>query len=129
MSDIRANTISDTSGNGPINLHKQTAAKAWCNFDGFNVTAAPDMTGVRKSLNISSVADMAVGHYRLNYASSMDSSGYAASALSNHHANVTVNATITTTDWNPARVDLILVANGIEFDANPVSGCVIGDLA
>ena len=39
MSDIRANTISDTSGNGPINLHKQSAAKAWVNFNGTGTVA------------------------------------------------------------------------------------------
>jgi hypothetical protein len=129
LSDIRANTISDTSGNGPINLTGQSAAKAWVNFDGLNVTANTDMIGVRNSLNISSIVDVNVGHYRLNYASSMDSNGYAASALSNHHGNVTVNTTVTTTEWRAERIDLILVAAGIEFDANPVSGCVIGDLA
>ena len=49
MSDIRANTISDTSGNGPINLHKQSAAKAWCHVapyavlnDGFNISGSID---------------------------------------------------------------------------------------
>ena len=30
MSEIRATTISDSAGTGPITLTKQSAAKAWC---------------------------------------------------------------------------------------------------
>jgi hypothetical protein len=39
MSDIRANTINDTSGNGPINLTGQSAAKAWINLNGTGTVA------------------------------------------------------------------------------------------
>ena len=65
MSDIRANTISDASGNGPINLHKQSAAKAWVNF--FNTSGG----GVRNSLNVSSLTDNGAGVNVLNLSSGM----------------------------------------------------------
>ena len=62
MSDIRANTISDASGNGPINLHKQSAAKA-----GVNVSSASDIT---TSFNVSSVTNTGTGLRLVSYANS-----------------------------------------------------------
>ena len=67
MSDIRANTISDASGNGPINLHKQSAAKAHINFDGTDITIQTS------SLNITTVADTGIGKYTTNFINSFNS--------------------------------------------------------
>ena len=77
MSDIRANTISDTSGNGPINLTGQSAAKAWVNFNGGAATAAPDLTGVRGSFNVSGLVDNAVGNYTINFTNNLASGNFA----------------------------------------------------
>jgi hypothetical protein len=55
LSDIRANTISDASGNGPINLHKQSAAKAWV----YGSTTAADLGG----FNLSSGTDHGIGDF------------------------------------------------------------------
>ena len=77
MSDIRANTISNESGNGPINLHKQSAAKTWINFHGGDATAAPDLTGVRGSFNVSGLVDNAVGNYTINFTNSLASGNFA----------------------------------------------------
>ena len=51
MSDIRANTISDAAGTGPIDLYKQSAAKAWgvCNAAGTAVNVG--------TFNVSSISD------------------------------------------------------------------------
>ena len=65
MSDIRANTISDASGNGPINLHKQSAAKAYANFDSDG--------SINESLNISSATDVSPGSVQLFYTNSFAS--------------------------------------------------------
>ena len=73
MSDIRANTISDTSGNGPINLTGQSAAKVWINFDGTAITKPESMTGVRDSFNVSSVLDNNTGDYTVNFTNSLAS--------------------------------------------------------
>ena len=127
MSEIRATTISDAAGTGPITLTKQSAAKAWVNFNGTGTVAIQD------SLNVSSVTDSNTGHYRLTFASSMGSSYYSATALSNHYGGVTTNTTVSTTDWLATSLDLLLLydnnAGGAAFDANPVSGSVTGDLA
>jgi len=67
LSDIRANTISDTSGNGPINLHKQSASKAY-------VVVEADAT-VTNSLNISSTTDASeVGQISYTHTTSVNNS-------------------------------------------------------
>ena len=64
MSEIRATTISDAAGTGPVTLTKQSAAKAWCNVDGSGFT-------VLDSFNASSVVDNSTGNYRINFSSGM----------------------------------------------------------
>ena len=64
MSNIRATTISDETGNGPIALTKQSAAKAFATFN--QVTPV-----VTNSLNISSVTDVSSGRGTYNLTSSM----------------------------------------------------------
>ena len=66
MSDIRANTISDAAGTGPIDLYKQSAAKAHCTFNG---TGTISVSGV--SFNISSLSDNGTGLYRTNFINNM----------------------------------------------------------
>ena len=70
MSEIRATTISDTSGTGPVTLTKQSAAKAWVNFNGTGTIA------IRDSLNVSSLTDNTVGNYGINLSSSFNAVDY-----------------------------------------------------
>ena len=67
MSDIRANTISDAAGTGPITLTKQSAAKAWSHGGE---------TTLNDSFNISSATDNGVGLYLYNLSSSMNNATY-----------------------------------------------------
>ena len=76
MSEIRATTISDETGNGPIALTKQHAVKAWINFDGTTVTSSADLTGVRDSFGVASVVDNSAGDYNINFSTSMSNSNY-----------------------------------------------------
>ena len=55
MSNIRATTISDETGNGPIALTKQIATKAYSEQDNTGVT-------INQSLNQSSITDSSTGH-------------------------------------------------------------------
>ena len=66
MSDIRANTISDAAGTGPINLHKQSAAKAYGNW-----SQSPNHV-IQSSFNFSSVTDTGAGNATLTLISSMN---------------------------------------------------------
>jgi len=73
LSEIRATTISDETGNGPIALTKQSAAKAFLNLNGTGTIAARD------SLNISSTTDLAGGYYRPNFTNNMSGDTYTVS--------------------------------------------------
>ena len=55
MSNIRATTISDETGNGPIALTKQIALKAYSEQDNTSDT-------INQSLNQSSITDSGVGN-------------------------------------------------------------------
>jgi hypothetical protein len=70
LSEIRANTISDAAGTGPIDLYKQSAAKAWVNFNGTGTVA------IRDSLNVASLTDNGTGLCTINLTNSMGSVGY-----------------------------------------------------
>ena len=70
MSEIRATTISDAAGTGPITLTAQAAAKAWVNFNGTGTIA------IRNSLNTSSVSDNGIGVYGTNYSSHFNAADY-----------------------------------------------------
>jgi hypothetical protein len=62
-SQLNVDTIADKAGTGPVGLTKQSAAKAWVNFNGTGTIAADD------SLNVSSLSDGGTGLYDINVAS------------------------------------------------------------
>ena len=70
MSEIRANTISDAAGTGPVTLTGQYAAKAWVNFNGTGTVA------IRGSGNVSSITDDGTGDYIVNFATAMPDGNY-----------------------------------------------------
>ena len=71
MSEIRATTISDAAGTGPITLTKQVAAKSFINHD-----AGPT---INDSFNVSSVTDNGTGQHRHTLTSSHSDKNYAVS--------------------------------------------------
>jgi len=71
LSDIRADTISDSAGTGPITLTKQSAAKAWVNFNGSGTIATRD------SFNVSSLTDDNIGRYTVNILNNMANDDFA----------------------------------------------------
>tara|TARA_B110000977_G_scaffold176052_1_gene231318 strand:+ start:871 stop:1269 length:399 start_codon:yes stop_codon:yes gene_type:complete len=73
MSEIRATTISNSAGTGPISLTGQSAAKAWVNFNGTGTVA------IRDSENVSSLTDNNTGLYTVNYTTSLSNDDYAVS--------------------------------------------------
>ena len=71
MSEIRANTISDAAGTGPVTLTKQSAAKAWVRM--LTGTGTPSLGD---SFNVSSVVDGGAGQYTFPLTSSMSTANY-----------------------------------------------------
>ena len=69
MSEIRATTISDAAGTGPITLTKQAAAKAYASFH--HVSGVPTLNS--GTLNLSSLTDDNTGLVGINFSSSFNS--------------------------------------------------------
>ena len=67
MSEIRVTTVSDTAGTGPVTLTKQSAPKAWVNFNSVSTTS------IRGSFSVSSVTDTATGNTTVTISSAMSS--------------------------------------------------------
>ena len=118
MSDIRVDTISDAAGTGPVDLYKQSAAKAW--VKGSSAAALLDSFGV------SSGVDNGVGDYTFSFTSSFVNSDYASSATpqsgNDRCATVSGNTTSSST------IEIFDASAGTNADQNP-HGIYFGDLA
>ena len=71
MSDIRVDTISAANGTDPVTLTKQSAAKAWVNFNGTGTPA------IRDSQGVASLTDNGTGNYSVNFTNNMANANYA----------------------------------------------------
>ena len=71
MSEIRANTVSNAAGTGPVTLTGQSAAKAWVDLNGSGTVA------VRNSFNVASVTDNGTGRYQLNLSNAFSAKDFA----------------------------------------------------
>ena len=85
MSEIRATTISDAAGTGPITLTGQSAAKVWVNHD--------DQQTINDSQNLSSITDNGTGDGTFNFTNNMGSEYYSIAGI-NNSGNASSNITI-----------------------------------
>ena len=127
MSTLKADTIVAADGSSPVTLTKQSAAKAWVNFNGTGTIAARD------SLNLSSLSDDGSGNYRVNLVNAMSNANYlyVGSAGYNTVGSNGVNFTASNGSVNMGasvfgvRVDL----SGTNTDVTLVCTSAHGDLA
>jgi len=68
---LNVDTIADKAGTGPVELTKQSAAKAWSHYSGTGTT-------FNNSLNLSSAVDNNTGDYSANFSSSFSDAYYSA---------------------------------------------------
>ena len=108
MSTLKVATIADTSGNNgtaPEEISKGRA-KAWVSFNGG--TNINGLCEVRSSYNLTSVSDLGVGDYGLNFVSgAFDSANYAATAMcrdTGHGSVMSVN--IAQTDYTTSQLKI-----------------------
>ena len=81
MSEIRATTISDETGNGPIALTKQCASK-------FRVHHSGDSPTTNESFNMSSLTDNSTGDYTYAFTNSFNTVYYSATAMSTEDGSI-----------------------------------------
>ena len=126
MSEIRATTISDETGNGPIALTKQHAAKVWIAFDQGD--SASSVQSIDGSFNVSSISDNGTGETTINFSNNM--------ADANHATKVSVGsgASNRVCSFNLPRVNLCKVetyqnTSTGSADAGEMAATIHGDLA
>ena len=123
MSEIRATTISDAAGTGPITLTGQSAAKAWVNFDQFYTNS------IRDSYNVSSVSDNSVGNHTITFNNSMSNSSYIANVTASNHVGYLIGCTQTGSGVAAASVQVTTNTTTAFGDNERACTSVNGDLA
>ena len=76
MSELRANTISDAAGTGPVALTKQWAVRNFWLFNG-------DLNTVLNSGNTTSITDGGTGLYTMNFTNAFGAADYASTGAAN----------------------------------------------
>ena len=126
MSEIRATTISNAAGTGPITMTGQSAAKAWCTLD--MTTAALDA-----SFNCSSLTDIAVGRFTIDLTASMSATSYAvaSSCIATKNLNNGSNRTAGSTSYTASSmyVNAMVTSTGANNDTEANHLVAHGDLA
>ena len=120
MSEIRATTISDAAGTGPIALYKQSAAKAWVHFNGTGTIVIDD------SFNTASLTDRGAGAYSQNFLINMSNNNF--SAVIGARAN---QSYVNSSGLNTASLCACGTASstGSAQDASTICLSIDGDLA
>jgi hypothetical protein len=120
MSEIRAATVSNLAGTGPVTLTGQFAAKAWVNFNGTGTVA------IRQSGNVSSITDNGTGDYTINFSNAFGAADYSMVASGRElPAFVPTAGIFSASSFTVRTVNTSFVA----ADSNVVSATNDGDLA
>ena len=123
MSNIRATTISDETGNGPIALTKQYTAKAWVHFSTLD-----DPPDIKSSAGVSSLTDEGV-EVGVNLTNAMSNSFYVPVCTAGHSGTNPSNRSIAAGIHNASsfETEVYTTANA-HADTNCYCA-VFGDLA
>ena len=111
MSTLKADTIQSTGG-GAATLTKQSAAKAWINFDGTT-------TNIRGSFNVSSQTDVSTGRDQITLTNAMNNAGYSIGYLI---GSTNANSTTATTN----RIAALLTTTVYDLNTVFASGGTTG---
>ena len=108
MSTLKTNTIKNTDD---VEMY---LAKAWVNFNGTGTVA------IRAAGNVSSITDIAIGQYTVNFINAMPDSNYSTIASAKHVANTGWDLTVTVgyPVNNTTTGGLVCANNGSTSDAD-----------
>ena len=84
---LNVDSIAAKDGTSPVTLTKQSAAKAWANFNSTGTLA------IRASINIASIADNGTGDYTASFTNSMSDADYAPNGSGQNSANTAIGLT------------------------------------
>ena len=131
---LNVDEIAAKNGTSPVALTKQSAAKAWVNFNGTGTIAARD------SLNLSSLTDDATGVYTINFSNAFDGANYSVSSAGMRNNSYSTNANTiivgikSSTDGSTLTASSVSVTTHHHSDATNVDPLTVsvpihGDLA
>lgn len=122
MSEIRATTISDAAGTGPVTLTKQHAAKAWVQANAGAIVIG--------SFNISSGTDAGVGDFRNGIISAMANDDDLVYVVSQRTGNINTTSTADNANITASQIstNVATASTGAALDTL-YNGTVHGDLA
>lgn len=124
MGTIRADTIVASDGTSPVTLTKQSAAKAWVNFNGTGTVA------IRDSFGASSISDDSTGDYTVTLTNSMSTTTDWSGAISGNGAGYTHSFGGTSSAFTATTFPVnVRVSASSDADVSLLCGQVFGDLA
>lgn len=121
MSTVHCNTVQTSSG-GPVTLTKQSAAKAWVNFNGVTF-------GSRDSFNVSSLDDDGTGTYGVNFSSSFSDGNYSATSTTGGGGAINIPYDDYTQTASSYTIGIRRTDTANFFDASRIHYSMNGDLA
>jgi hypothetical protein len=128
MSTLKADTIQSTSG-GAATLTKQSAAKAWSNYNH-------NGGSVNDSFNQSSATDNSTGSFDINFTSSMSNQYYCVTAMGPYARIVVTHRTNNNYSTEGNTTSAFKGASGYgdtslynDYDGRPTTVDINGDLA
>ena len=121
MSTLKADTIVASDGSSPVTLTKQSAAKAWINFNGTGTIASRD------SFSVSSISDTGTGETLITFSNAFSSANYVLNYTNGWGAATDWTALAPTT--TAARVQAYESTTGNNTDRTYNLVAVHGDLA
>jgi hypothetical protein len=122
MSTIKADTIVASDGTSPVTLTKQSAAKAWVNFNGVTF-------GSRDSFNVSSLDDDGTGNYGVNFSSSFSDGDYSATSTTGGGGAINIPYDDYTQTAGSYTIGIRRTDTANFFDASRIHYSMNGDLA
>ena len=121
MSTISANDLQNTSGGIPTVKGQRLIPTAWVNFNGTGTVA------IRDSENVSSITDIAVGKYDVNFSVALANSNYSVVGAAGYLATDPSNASLAawSSSTGAARIQVYTTANS-PYDGPYVGVQVLG---
>ena len=83
MGTLKVDTVVGSDGTSPVTLTKQSAAKAWVNYDATAITNPASLTGVLDSFNTASILDGGTGFSTITFVNTFNNAYHVLSASAN----------------------------------------------